>query len=54
MVHHDHDLVRTCGVTGFIRDFNYQDLPSFKEEIELNFAPEGLKIRSNKEKIPTL
>lgn len=38
VVHHDHDLERTCGVKKFIRDCNFKDLPPFKAEIELNFA----------------
>jgi glycerophosphoryl diester phosphodiesterase len=47
VVHHDHDLERTCGVKQYIRDFNYRDLPLFKPEIELNFAPEGKTVKSN-------
>ncbi len=39
VVHHDHDLERTCGVKGSIRDYAFKDLPLFKKEIELNFAP---------------
>jgi glycerophosphoryl diester phosphodiesterase len=33
VVHHDHELERTCGVEKFIRDLEYKDLPKFKEEI---------------------
>jgi glycerophosphoryl diester phosphodiesterase len=33
VVHHDHDLERTCGVKGKIKDFNYADLPPFKKRI---------------------
>lgn len=39
VVHHDHNLERTCGVKQYIRDINLADLPAFKPEIELNFAP---------------
>jgi glycerophosphoryl diester phosphodiesterase len=54
VVHHDHDLLRTCGVHGFIRDYNLADLPKFLPKIELNFAPEGLTSTTDKENIPTL
>lgn len=54
VVHHDHDLERTCGKKAFIRDLNFEELPSFKEKIELNFASEGMTIASKGEKISTL
>jgi|JI9StandDraft_1071089.scaffolds.fasta_scaffold1041315_1 glycerophosphoryl diester phosphodiesterase len=54
VVHHDHDLERTCGKKAFIRDLNLNELPKFREEIELNFAPEGMTVRSRGESIPTL
>lgn len=47
VVHHDEDLSRTCGVSKHISDFNYEELPPFKQEITLNFAREGHTIRSN-------
>lgn len=47
VVHHDHDLERTCGVKGKIKDFNYADLPPFKKRIELNFASDGRTVETN-------
>ena len=46
VVHHDHDLQRTCGQKAQIKDFDYKDLPKFKEEIELDFAYKGITVRS--------
>lgn len=46
VVHHDHDLERTCGVKSKIKDLDFKDLPKFKEEIQLNFAPNGITINS--------
>lgn len=54
VVHHDHSLQRTCGVKTFIRDLQFKDLPKFKEDIKLDFAPEGMTVHSKGEKIPTL
>ncbi len=33
VVHHDHSLLRTCGVNKMIEDVDYADLPKFKDEI---------------------
>jgi glycerophosphoryl diester phosphodiesterase len=33
VVHHDDNLSRTCGSQEHVKDFNYEDLPPFKEEI---------------------
>jgi glycerophosphoryl diester phosphodiesterase len=30
VVHHDQELLRTCGVSGFVWDYNFKDLPPFK------------------------
>lgn len=38
VVHHDHSLLRTCGVNKMIEDLNYEELPKFQDEIELDFA----------------
>ena len=31
VVHHDHDLERTCGIKKQIRDLEYKELPCFKK-----------------------
>ena len=54
VVHHDDDLERTCGHKMKIKDLDFKDLPKFKAEIQLNFAPNGITIHSKGEKIPTL
>jgi glycerophosphoryl diester phosphodiesterase len=53
VVHHDHDLERTCGVKDKIRDLEFNKLPSFLPTISLNFS-KGLTVKSNGEKISTL
>ncbi len=53
VVHHDHSLLRTCGVNKKIHEFDYADLPKFKDEIELDFGV-NKSIVTNNEKIPTL
>ena len=53
VVHHDQSLKRTCGVDKHVRDYDYKDLPRFKDEITLDFATD-MKIQSNNEKMPTL
>jgi glycerophosphoryl diester phosphodiesterase len=54
VVHHDLDLVRSCGVRGQIKEYDFGELPEFKEEVEVQFAEEGRVTRRNGEKIPTL
>ena len=53
-MHHDKDLMRTCGVIDEVKNVNFKDLPPFKPSIELNFASEGKTISTNGQKIPSL
>ncbi len=38
VVHHDSNLVRTCGVHTHIEDLQHKDLPSFLPKVALDFA----------------
>ena len=38
VVHHDPSLKRTCGIDKKISEYNFADLPSFQDEIKLDFA----------------
>ena len=33
VVHHDQNLFRTCGVEKKVNEYNFEDLPPFKDEI---------------------
>lgn len=52
VVHHDLDLVRTCGVARVVKETMYEDLPRFRDEFPLHFGEE--KGRGNNNKIPLL
>lgn len=54
VVHHDLDLLRSCGVRGQVKEYDLGELPGFKEEVEVQFAEEGRVTRRRGESIPTL
>jgi glycerophosphoryl diester phosphodiesterase len=38
VVHHDSNLVRTCGLQDFIEHIEYDKLPNFQAKVPLDFA----------------
>lgn len=38
VIHHDGSLMRTAGVEAEPKDYNYDEMPPFKREIELHFS----------------
>ena len=47
LVHHDKDLLRTCGVTTEISQINYKELPCLQKDIPIHFDSPGKKIQTN-------
>jgi glycerophosphoryl diester phosphodiesterase len=54
VVHHDKDLMRTCGVEKEVGEFNRDELPPFQNEVLMHFTSEQLKLQWKGETIPTL
>lgn len=54
IVIHDPSLERLCGVKKRVEQFNYDDLPSFSEEVPIHFSNKLIFHRTNKNYFPKL
>ena len=43
VIFHDDTLDRSTGVSGFVKEFSYEDLPRYLKVIEVQFTP-GVKL----------